>query len=168
MNTWIPIIVAALAAVTAMAGYLLNNRANRRIEKARYYAEALNAVEQYGALPYIFKRRHDSSKETRAQLANTITEVQATLRFYQGWLELDSPTVGDAYNHLVNKMREKSNGYRKEALLAPPAQEDRDIEIAPYNYNAEAEQDYCIAVMRQELRLLRWPRNRQLKSQRVI
>jgi hypothetical protein len=59
VNNWVPIIVAIIGATTALAGYLLNNTINRRIEKARYYAEALNAVEKYGALPYIFKRGHD-------------------------------------------------------------------------------------------------------------
>src|SRR5690348_5953900 len=116
VNEWIPLIVAAIAAATAVSGYLVNSSINRRIEKARYYAEALNSVEKYGALPYIFKRRHDSSKETRAELAGIITDIQATLRFYQGWLELDSPAVGDAYNSLVAKMRQVSSDYRKEAL----------------------------------------------------
>jgi hypothetical protein len=157
LNNWIPIFVATIAAATAAAGYLLNNTINRRVEKMRYYAEALNAVEKYGALPYIFKRRHDGSKETRAELADTMTEVQAALRFYQGWLKLDSPTVGDAYSRLVEKMREKNSDYRKEALIAPPAQQDKDIEIEPYDYDKEVEQDLCIAAMRQELKLLKWP-----------
>ena len=155
MSNWIPLIVATIAAGTALTGYLANNSINRRAEKARYYAEALNAVEKYGALPYIFKRRHDSSKETRAELANMITDIQATLRFYQGWLELDSPAVGAAYNCLVDKMRERNREYRKEALSSPPAKEDKDIEVAPYDYNAKAEQDHCIAVMREELRLFK-------------
>jgi hypothetical protein len=157
MNDWIPLIVAVIAAATAVSGYLLNNSINRRIEKARYYAEALNAVEKYGALPYIFKRRHDSSIETRAELARVLTDIQAALRFYQGWLELDSPTVGAAYNSLVAKMRQKSSDYRKEALSSPPTKEDKDIEITPYDYNARAEQDHCIAVMRQELRFFKRP-----------
>jgi hypothetical protein len=157
MNDWIPLIVAVIAAATALAGYLLNSSINRRIEKARYYAEALNAVEKYGALPYIFKRRHDSSIETRAELANIITDIQASLRFYQGWLELDSPAVGSAYNRLVDKMREKNSQYRREALASPPAKEDKDIEITPYDYNAKAEQDHCIALMRHELKFFKLP-----------
>ena len=76
---------------------------------------------------------------------------------YQGWLELDSPTVGAAYNSLVAKMRQKSSDYRKEALSSPPTKEDKDIEITPYDYNARAEQDHCIAVMRQELRFFKRP-----------
>jgi hypothetical protein len=166
VNDWIPLIVAVIAASTALTGYLLNNTINRRIEKARYYAEALNAVEKYGALPYIFKRRHDSSKETRAELAEILTDVQADLRFYQRWLELDSPAVGAAYNHLIDKMREKNGEYRRQALSSLPAKEDKDIEITPYDYNAKVEQDYCIAVMRQELKLFKWPSRHRLKLKR--
>ncbi len=162
MNNWVPLIVAIIAATTGLAGYLLNTSINRRIEKAHYYAEALNAVEKYGALPYIFKRRHDSSKETRAELAHILTDIQATLRFYQGWLELDSPAVGAAYNRLVDKMREKNSEYRRDALSSPPAKEDKDIEIAPYDFHAKAEQDHCIAVMRQELMLFKWPSHHRL------
>jgi hypothetical protein len=92
-----------------------------------------------------------------------ITDVQATLRFYQGWLELDSPAVVAAYNCLVNKMREKNREYRREALSAPPAQEDKNIEITPYDYDAKAEQDHCIAAMRQELKLFKWPSRRRLR-----
>jgi hypothetical protein len=157
VNTWIPLIVSAVAAVTALAGYLLNSTINRRVEKARYYAEALNAVEKYRALPYIFKRRHDSSEETRAELAKEITDIQANLRFYQGWLQLDSLEVGAAYNDLVSKIREKNGEYRREALSSPPAKEDRDIEIAPYEFDDQAEHDYCVAAMRQELKLFKWP-----------
>ena len=157
MNDWIPLIVAAIATVTALTGYLVNSTINRRAEKTRYYTEALNAVEKYGALPYIFKRRHDESKETRAELANILTDVQAALRFYQRWLELDSPVIGEAYNRLIEKMREKNSIYRKEALSSPMAEKDIEIEITPYDYDAKMEHDYCTAVMRRELRLLKWP-----------
>jgi hypothetical protein len=166
VNNWIPLVVAVIAAATALAGYLLNSTINRRTEKTRYYAEALNAVEKYGALPYIFKRRHDSSKETRAELAVIITDIQATLRFYQRWLELDSPAVGAAYNRLVDKMREKNREYRRDALSSPPAKEDKDIEIAPYNFDAKAEQDHCTAVMRQELKLFKWSSRYRLTLKR--
>lgn len=166
MNNLIPVIVATIATATALFGYLLNSTINRRVEKLRYYAEALNAVERYGALPYVFRRRHDGSKETRAELADELTKAQATLRFYQRWLELDSPLVGDAFNRLVNKMRERNGEFRREALSAPPVKEDSDIEISPYIYDSLAEHDYCTAVMRQELEILRWPFRRRTMSAR--
>jgi hypothetical protein len=164
VNNWIPLVVGAIAAATALTGYLVNNGINRRIEKARYYAEALDAVEKYGALPYIFKRRHDASNETRAELANRLTDVQAALLFYQGWLELDSPAVGAAYNRLVKRYREKNSQYRREALLSPPTKGDYDIEITPYDYKAEAEKNLCITVMRQELKFFKWPSRYRFRS----
>ena len=166
MSNWIPLIVAAIAAATALAGYMLNSTVNRRVEKARYYAEALSAAGKYRALPYTFKRRHDSSKETRAELGGILTDAQATLLFYQGWLGLDSPAVETAYNRLVDKIREKNGEYRREALSSPPAKEDRDIEITPYDFNDKAEQDHCIAVMREELKLFKWPSRYRLSPKR--
>src|SRR5262249_12511453 len=107
-----------------------------------------------------------SSKETRAELANMLTDVQATLTFYQGWMELDSPTVGTAYNSLINKIRERNREYRREALSSPPAREDKDIEITPYDFNHEVEQDHCITVMRKELKLFKWPSRYRLTLKR--
>jgi hypothetical protein len=108
LQNWIPLIVALIAAATALTGYLVNGAASRRSQKARYYADALSAVEKHYSLSFIFRRRHDSTKETRAELANMLTDIQVKLAFYQRWLELDSPAVGAAYNRLVEKIREKN------------------------------------------------------------
>lgn len=161
MKDWIPLIVAVVAAATALTGYLVNSALSRRLERARYYADALTAVEKYRQLPYTFKRRHDSTNETRAELATMLGDVQVTLAFYRRWLALDSPEVGEAYNRLVNKLREKNSEFRKNALASPIAKSDADIEIDrndPYKHDSRSELDACVALMRQELRILKWPK----------
>ena len=161
MKNWIPLIVAVIAATTAFIGYLVNSAVGRRLERARYYADALTAVEKYRQLPFTFKRRHDSTKETRAELASMLGDVQVTLAFYRRWLELDSPAVGTAYNRLIDKIRDKNSEFRKLALSSPIAENDADIEIDrnnPYKFEDRAELNECVALMRRELRFLKWPR----------
>lgn len=161
MKDWVPLIVAIIAAITALTGYLVNSALSRRLERARHYADALTAVEKYRQLPYTFQRRHDNTKETRAELATMLADIQVTLAFYRRWLELDSQVVGAAYNGLVNKLRDKNSEFRRIALSSPIAESDVDIEIArddPYRHFSRAEQDKCVALMRQELRLLKWPK----------
>jgi hypothetical protein len=157
LKNWIPLIVAVIAAATALTGYLVNGAISRRLERARYYADALTAVEKYRQVPFTYKRRHNGTPETRAELANMLGDVQVTLAFYRRWLELDSPAVGAAYNRLVDKVRLKNREFRKDALSSPPVKDDVDIEIGtPYKFDSRPEQDECTLLMRRELKLFKW------------
>jgi hypothetical protein len=159
MKDWVPLIVAVIAAGTALTGYLVNSALSRRLERARHYADALTAVEKYKQVPFTYKRRHNGTEETRAELANMLGDIQVTLAFYRRWLELDSPAVGVAYNRLVDKVRLKNREFREDALSSPPVKNDIDIEIGtPYKSDSRAELDECIVFMRQELRLFKWPK----------
>jgi hypothetical protein len=154
----IPLVVAAIAALTALAGYLLNGAANRRIERGKRYADALDAVEQYRKLPFTFLRRHDGTAARRDELATMLGEVQIALAFHRRWLWLDAPHVGAAYDDLVSKIREKNSTYRKHALGQPTPQNDVDIEIGkPYAFSDKKERMDCVTAMKGELRLSRNP-----------
>jgi hypothetical protein len=158
MQDWISIIVASVAAVAVVVGYLVNGAIGRRTEMTRHYADALAEVEKYRQLPFTFHRRHDSTRETRTELANMIGENQASISFYRRSLQLGSPTVGLAYGRVVDKIREKNRTFRRQALLSPPVSNDIDIEIGtPYKFDIEDELDECVRLMRRELKLFRWP-----------
>jgi hypothetical protein len=159
LQDWIPIIVAAIAATAALIGYFVNSSISRRSELIRHYADALAEVEKYRQLPFTFHRLHDSTRETRKELAKMMGENQAALAFYRRSLQLGSPAVGMAYARLVDKIREKNSIYREEALSSPPVCNDIDIEIGrPYNYDVKDELDECVTLMRRELRLFKWSR----------
>jgi hypothetical protein len=167
MQDWIPVIVALIAAIAALAGYLINGRLNRLNDKMKAYAEALAAIEHYKQLPYAIYRLHDSTAETRAQLAKMIGETQENLAFHRRWLDLDSPSVGSAYNKLVDKIRETNSTYRRQAFDAPPPSADSDLESfgGKFHTHSDAERTECMLAMRRELRLFRWPmRVRPTKS----
>jgi hypothetical protein len=165
MQNWIPLIVAVIAATAALTGYFINARSTRLNEKARYYAEALTALERYKQLPYAIYRRHDSTAQTRAELAILIGDAQAAVSFHRRWLDLDSPTVGKAYKCLDDKAREVNRKYREKAFQTEP-RTDLNIEdlgtSIDFPYDSESETDLCIRAMRQELKLIprHWVRRR--------
>jgi hypothetical protein len=156
VKDYVPILVAAVAAVTAVAGYLLNSAAGRRGERMRRYADALDAVERYRQLPISFRRRHNQTAETRDELARMLAEVQVALSFHRHWLRMDAEELGVAYNALVDKVQLKNKTYRQDALAAPVAGADLDIEVSPgYLFDEVAERDECLRRMRKHLRLSR-------------
>jgi hypothetical protein len=156
MKVNIPLVVGIIAAATALIGYLLNAAAGRRVERARRYADALNAVEKYKQLPFTFARMHDGTPESRAKLAEMLGETQVALSFHRRWLTLESPELGAAYNAFVDKVRQDNSTFRKDALARPAPATDIEIEIgSPYNYDARTERENCIAVMRKHLSVFR-------------
>ena len=154
VKDYIPLVVAVVAAMTALAGYLLNGAAGRRAERMRRYADALDAVERYRQLPYTFRRRHNETAEIRDEMARMISEVQVALAFHRRWLRLDAEELGEAYDALVDKIQLKNKSYRKDALAAPPAIKDVEIEISPgYGFEEDLDRLECLRRMRKHLRL---------------
>jgi hypothetical protein len=156
MKVNIALIVGILAATTALAGYLFNAAAGRRIERARRFADALAAVERYKQLPYTFARLHDGTTQSRIKLAELLGETQVELSFNRRWLALESPELSAAYEKLVHKIKELNRTFRKEALARPASTKDADIEFdSPYDYNEHAERMECIRIMRRNLSVFR-------------
>jgi len=156
VTNYVPLLVAVLAALTALTGYILNGAAGRRLERMRRYADALDAVERYQQLPYTYRRRHNETPEIRDELARMLADVQVALAFHRRWLRMDADELGDAYDALVDKVQLKNSTYRKDALSAPPARSDVEMEISPgYRFDQHAERAECLRLMRKHLRLLR-------------
>lgn len=122
----------------------------------RRYADALDAVERYRQLPYTMRRRHNETVQIRDEMARMVADVQVALAFHQRWLRLDVEELGDAYDALVGKIQQRNNKYRKDALAAPPAGKDVEIEISPgYRFDEGTERAECLRRMRKHLRLWR-------------
>jgi hypothetical protein len=156
VKDYVPLVVAVVAAMAALVGYLLNGAAGRRADRMRRYADALDAVERYRQLPYTLRRRHNETAEIRDEMARMIADVQVALAFHRRWLRLDVEELGDAYDALVDKIQLRNKNYRKDALATPPASRDVEIEISPgYRFDEDLERDECLRRMRRHLRLWR-------------
>lgn len=158
------VLAAAIAALVATFGYVLTARAKILEDRRKIYASALAAVYSYKALPHVIRRRADSTPATRGALGSVISNTQRDLDYYQRLLELDSPSVGLAYNALVARARSFGKEHRNDAWRKPPAGSDENAPYEDeYRTDDDAEVNACLKRMRSELRLLsiEWPRSIQ-------
>jgi hypothetical protein len=151
----VAILTAALAAVVAVGGFLLTYHSTRRDRKAKFFAEALLAVKALQEIPYRVAKRPDSSPETRERLGKVIHDTYVTMSFYQSWLRIDSPVVGEAYRLLSTSADRLVSTQGKHAWSSPIIKEDADMVLgAVYHPETTAEYRLCIKAMRRELGLL--------------
>jgi hypothetical protein len=156
LNEFMPLLVALIAGVVGLVGYMSNSAINRQAERRRAYAEALVAIERYKQLPYDIHRRPDASPETRRRIAEHISDAVVGVAFHRRLLMLDSEPIGYAYNQLLGKVVDKGAAYRRNALARSPVEYDADLEFPPpYNYEDRDERNECLRVMRRELSFLR-------------
>jgi hypothetical protein len=157
MAEWAPIATTILTGLFVILGYLLNQRSSRRERKAEFFADALRAVKEFEELPYRILRRSDSTPQTREHVGTEIDDCFTKLSFYQTWLFLDSPRVGDAYQQLASKCYSSGEPHRADAWSRAPVASDAEAHLADdYVFGAGVEWANCIRVMRRELRPWSW------------
>jgi hypothetical protein len=141
---------AAIAAVVALTGFLVNGSLNRATEKRRACAEALSSIEAYLQLPFTFRRRPDNTPETLTRLGDLLSSVQVQVAFHKRYLQLEDKKVADAYTALYQKYDTTNPTYRQEALDTPPGR----VEIPkgwPPSGDTKTEWDACIKLMREHV-----------------
>jgi hypothetical protein len=130
------VIAAVIAAfVGATVNVALARRKSLEEERARVrttFAEALQAVAEYKEFPYAIRRRRgDDAAAERVRLSEALREVQAKLSYYTAWTKAESDEVGRAYETLVGELRKVAGTACHEAWLAPPANDDKDMNFPP-------------------------------------
>ena len=150
------LVAAVIAAVVAITGYLLNQQANRRVQRAQLYAEALRAIADLEELPYRIRRREDSLARTRERVGREVNDVFVAVSFYMRWLRIDSLAVGIAYQVLARKAITYGEAQRAHAWASPPLASDRDANLAEvYHSGSQVEKYACEQAMRSQLKLFR-------------
>jgi hypothetical protein len=154
---WSVIIAALIAALVAVIGYVLTQTWARRDRRARAFADALVAVEEYLEAPYRVRRRQAPTADVRAQLAASLSDLQGRIAFHRGWLQVEAPAVSRAYDALVLAARAEAGTQMIEAWNTEPASSDpgMNLTIGYSHPQADAERAKVIAAMRRYLRL--WP-----------
>ena len=159
----VAILTAALAAVVAVGGYLLTYNSTRRHRKAKFFAESLLAVKTLQEIPYRVAKRSDSSPETRERLGKMIHDTYVTMSFYQAWLRIDSPVVGEAYRLLSTRADRLVASQTKHAWSSSIIEIDSGMVLGEiYRPDTRIEYTLCIEAMRHELGLLSSLRNRSM------
>jgi hypothetical protein len=154
---WAVIIAAVIAALVAVAGYALTQAWARRERRAKAFADALAAVEEYLEAPYRVRRRQGSTPEIRADLAGTLSGLQTRIALHKAWLQVEAPAVARAYDDLVSAARTEAGTQMAEAWNAAPLTSDTDmnLKVGYPHPRADSERARVAAAMRRHLRL--WP-----------
>ena len=152
---WSTIIAALIAALVAVTGYMLVQAQALRERKAREFADALAAVEEYLEAPYRIRRRQAATPEAREALTSALSDLQARIALHRAWLQVEAPAVGHAYEALVSAARSEAGAQMAEAWNTSPLTSDTDmnLKVAYPHPNSDAERAKVIAAMRQHLRL---------------
>jgi gas vesicle protein len=156
-------VIAAVVGATVNVG--LAPRKSLEEERARQriaFAEAFEVVTRYKEFPYAIRRRRaDEAAEERVRLSEGLREVQARLSYYIVWIEAESEVVGQSYETLVAQLRATAGRACHDAWLAPPAEQDADMNSAPGLIDLSDLRQYelaYIATVQQHLKQMRHPK----------
>lgn len=164
------IAAAIIAASVAVIGYLVNQR-NLRIErKTRLYADALKQIRAYQELPYeIWRRTGDDPEEVRL-LSQRVNAAYSGIQFHLQRLQIESPTVAQAYLDLYEQTGRQSRINRQRAWQDTMSTSGLKPDEDPFRGDNGREIDLCVEAMRAEISLLRFVRhggiNRKLTALR--
>lgn len=151
---WATLGAALIAAAIAVIGYCVTQARARRERRAKAFAEALAAVEDYMESPYRIRRRPRSDADTRTQITAAISDIQSRIAFHEAWLEVEAPKVGAAFARLVRVARGEAGANMKEAWAEPVLEDDRAMNLGMrYNRSqTEAVRGEVLTVMKAHLR----------------
>lgn len=114
---------------TASRNIVAQQKENRRQERAKAYAEAVRAVEDYLETPYRIRRR-DGSSAARWQLTESISEIQSRINFHKDWLRINAPTeVYEAYLTFISAAKKEAGGQMTTGWIGPVTKKDRQIPL---------------------------------------
>ncbi len=123
--------VIGLAVTIGVAAYnvLQQQKENRRQERAKAYAEAIRAVEDYLETPYRIRRR-DGSAAVRWELTESISEIQSRINLHADWLAINaSQNVYDAYLAFVHAAKEEAGGQMTAMWAGPVTTTDEQVPL---------------------------------------
>ena len=150
------VVAALIAASAVLVGYLVNQISNRRVEKTKVFASAIEAVADYQEMPYRIRRRPASDAATRVTLSERVSDIQKRIDFHRAWLTIESSTVGEAYENLVSAVRKEAGAHMKtawgEALIT--SDEEMSLGTAYACTETQEARTRCLEVMTEHLR--RW------------
>jgi hypothetical protein len=148
------IIVGIVAAVVAVKAYKAQQQETRRQEKARFYSEAVRAVEDYMEGPYRILRK-DGSSAARREITQHISDVKSRISFYTGWMAIHGTLeVRAAYDAFVTAAQREAGPQMTAAWDARPVKKDKDVPLrtAPLQRTStDAARSQLLDVLRTDL-----------------
>lgn len=149
----VPILLAIGTIAYGIFMYAHQQRDKRRDGLRDLFSEALRAVADYQELPYLVRRRSDDSPMKPSEVTRHASDVQSRLDYFVARLQLESETLGDAYECLVRATRGEAGPHMSEAWDQDRLTSDADMSLrARYPRDqADAQRSECLKVMREHL-----------------
>lgn len=148
------VFAALVAALVAVRGYRKQQEERRRVERSRFYAEALQVVEDYAEAPYRILRC-DGTPEKRWEVTRSISDIQSRMSFYAGWMEISAEdSVRVAYAALLVAVRAEAGEQMKVAWLGPATKKNKQVSLgtALRRVVTDAARARMVAVIKADLR----------------
>lgn len=94
---------AFVAGIIALAVALWNQLQNRRDRRRTLYSEAYRAGLAWAELYYRVRRRCEGQQK---EIVCMFHDAQEQIDYHQGWLSIESPSLGRAYKKFVRSVKE--------------------------------------------------------------
>lgn len=136
LGSWLGLVLSASVIAAAITGsinlWLARNKA-RAEERARVrnvLAEAFQAYSDYREMPYAVRRRDpDKAVDERRRLSEELRAIQSRLSYYETWISIEAPAVGEKYTALVGKLRVVAGGAMRDAWNSTGTDSDANMNI---------------------------------------
>jgi hypothetical protein len=138
LGGWLGVVLSATVIAALITGsinlWLARNKAQAE-ERARVrntFAEAFQAYADYKEMPYAVRRRDpDKAAEERRRLSEELRAIQSRLSYYESWISIEAPTVGQQYTAMVGKLRAVAGGAMRDAWNSTGTDSDASMNIPP-------------------------------------
>jgi hypothetical protein len=116
-------------------------------------------------MPYAVRRRDpDKAAEERRRLSEELRAIQSRLSYYESWISIEAPTVGEKYSAMVGQLRAVAGGAMRDAWNSTGTDSDATMNIPPTEVDLSAlstyESVYRAAVSTHLATTQRWRKNR--------
>lgn len=128
----VPAGVVLAAAIAAFATVLLhwsNQREVRRDRKRELCGKAIADALAWLELPYRIRRRVDDEPDTLQDLVDRMHQLQESLLFYRGWLQVELPEAHEEFVSVVSAVKAAAASAIQQAWESRPSSEAKDMNI---------------------------------------
>jgi hypothetical protein len=126
--------LAALVVSSGLVGTVVTKVLDRTSASAEVvrkgYADATEAMNQWGQFPLRVRRRTDDSPETVARLEALGAHILERLAYSTGWVAAESAPISQVYNDLVTVLRGEVSRHNRLAWASGPADTPSKMNIS--------------------------------------
>jgi hypothetical protein len=138
LGGWLGVVLSATVIAALITGSInlwlarIKARDEERARVRNTFAEAFQAYADYKEMPYAVRRRDpDKAADERRRLSEELRAIQSRLSYYESWISIEAPAVGEQYAAMVGKLRAVAGGAMRDAWNSTGTDSDASMNIPP-------------------------------------